>query len=68
MAERRTEEIAAKLATMHRHELIEMLRTTRPGFELDFTEDYLTHLPEERLRHIVLAACLHCRRPGTAAD
>jgi hypothetical protein len=31
------------------------------SMRLDFTEEFLSRLSDEKLRHILLAACIHCR-------
>ena len=57
--ERDLGEFANSIQQLERDELVGMLRNLRCGFELDFTDDYLTCLSTERLRHIVLAAAMH---------
>ncbi len=53
--------LPAKVADMDRPHLIEILRSLRCDFRLDFTDDFLQSASMERLRHIVLAAVLHAR-------
>lgn len=52
---------------MARDELIAVLRELPCPFPLDFTDEYLQHLPIERLKHLVAAVALHCRKSGSAA-
>lgn len=51
--------IAEKIATMGRDELIRTLEGLHCHFEIDFTEEYLSSISLERLRHIVLAVSVH---------
>ena len=51
-------ELAKKLAKMDRDRLIKKLRSLRCSFHLDFTDDFLTGISLERLRHIILAATM----------
>lgn len=53
------ENVITRLASMGRVELIGLLREMRCTFPMDFTEEYLQDVSVERLRHIVLAACMH---------
>jgi len=53
------EEIATNIARMQRDELLEILRSLRCSFKLDFTDEYLTTLSLERLRHVTMAAFIH---------
>lgn len=53
------EKLATKLATMNREALKKALQKMHCDFRLDFTDEFLDTISEERLRHIVLAAGLH---------
>lgn len=57
--EKRREDLANHLATMNRKDLIRHLRAMHCKFALDFTDEFLGGISEERLRHIVLGASLH---------
>ena len=52
------DELAKKLAKMDRDRLIKKLRSLCCSFQLDFTDDFLTGISLERLRHITLAATM----------
>ena len=62
MSARRAEQLATLLMEQDRDGLIQILRSVRCGFRLDFTDDYLRGLPLDRLRHVVLAACLRAEQ------
>ena len=53
------EDLANRLATMGREDLIRLLRAMHCKFALDFTDEFLRTISEDRLRHIVLGASLH---------
>ena len=64
------DDIHATLTTiegMGRPELIAVLRDLPCPFPIDFTDAYLEHLPIERLKHLVAAVALHCRKNMSAA-
>lgn len=64
------DDIDATLTTieaMPRAELITVLRDLPCPFPIDFTDTYLEHLPIDRLKHLVAAVALHCRKSGSAA-
>lgn len=50
------EDIAMAIAVLNRAQIKEHLMQFRGPFKLDFTDDYLESLSEDRLRHILLAA------------
>jgi hypothetical protein len=52
---------ATSLAALGRHELERRIRNFRGRFKLDFTQDYLSKLSVDRLRHILLAALISSR-------
>ena len=64
MSDKRPEELARKLVTLDRKDLITILRGLQCAFEVDFTDEFLQSVSVERLRHIVLAASLHTRAAG----
>ncbi|MBN1553805.1 MAG: hypothetical protein JXA11_03615 [Phycisphaerae bacterium] len=51
--------LITRLASMDREGLIRLLLNMRCTFPMDFTEEFLHTISEERLRHIVLAAFAH---------
>lgn len=59
MVNQTVEKVAADLASMNREELVEFLRNLDCSFVVDFTDEYLNSLDVDRLRHVVLATCLH---------
>jgi len=52
---------ASSIAALGRHELERRIRNFKGRFKLDFTQDYLSKLSVDRLRHILLAALLTAR-------
>ncbi len=48
-----------RIAEMDRPSLIEALRGLECDFKMDFDEEFLTEVSIERLRHILLAVCMH---------
>ncbi len=55
------EQTATSIAVLGKDELKRRIRNFRGRFRLDFTEDYLNNLSEDRLRHILLAASINVR-------
>lgn len=53
--------LAYAVCQMGRSELIDRIKSFPAPFPMDFTDDYLSRLPEERLRHILLAAMIGLR-------
>lgn len=63
------EELICLVSAMDRQGLIEQFRRYPGRFPVDFTEDFLTTTPLERLRHILVALCLqHDRMPDPFSD
>jgi hypothetical protein len=63
MASRRyLENTATSVATLGKTELMHRIRDFRGRFRLDFTDDYLSNLSIDRLRHILLAALINAKR------
>ncbi len=61
---------AAAISSLPRDKLIHELLHFEGAVRLDFTEEFLARLSDERLRHILLAACIHGhpRRLPSAGD
>jgi hypothetical protein len=57
------EEMVEKIQSMDRDGLVKMLRGVHCGFAIDFTDEFLSSVSIERLRHICLAVSLHVRGP-----
>ena len=55
------ERTAVSIASLGKIELTEKIRTFKGRFKLDFTDDYLKKLSEDRLRHILLAAMINTK-------
>lgn len=51
----------AAIRDLSRERLIHELLNFRGALRLDFTEDFLARLSDEKLRHILLAACMYGR-------
>jgi len=52
---------ATSIAALGRQELERRIRNFRGRFKLDFTQDYLSKLSVDRLRHILLAAVMNSK-------
>ena len=50
------------IASLGRNELKRRIINFQGRFKLDFTEDYLSKLSVDRLRHILLAALINVKR------
>ncbi len=59
MQAQQVEKLVTDIASMDRGMLVKMLRGLDCDFQIDFTDDFLSTLSIERLRHVVLAASLH---------
>jgi hypothetical protein len=55
------ERTAVSIASLGKTELTKKIRTFKGRFKLDFTDDYLKKLSEDRLRHILLAAMINTK-------
>ncbi len=53
------DKLITRLAAMDRRELKALLDSLKTRFPLDFTDDFLAEIPTDKLRHVILAACLH---------
>jgi len=49
------------ITALGRIELTRRIRDFRGRFKLDFTEDYLSNISVDRLRHILLAALINTK-------
>ncbi len=49
------------ITALGRNELTRRIRSFRGRFKLDFTEDYLSNISVDRLRHILLAALINAK-------
>lgn len=52
---------ATTIAALGRNELTKRIKNFHGRFKLDFTEEYLSKLSVDRLRHILLAALLNAK-------
>ncbi|MEM8875671.1 MAG: hypothetical protein AAGD32_15605 [Planctomycetota bacterium] len=50
------------IAEMGRNALIDALRDYDAQFPVDFSDEFLQTVEEDRLRHIFVALVLHCQR------
>ncbi len=50
---------ATTIASLGRNELTKKIQNFHGRFKLDFTEEYLSKLSVDRLRHILLAALMN---------
>jgi hypothetical protein len=57
----RAEQLVGRIGSMDRAGLVDELRRMRCEFPMDFTDEFLSSMSVERLKHIVLAASLHGR-------
>jgi hypothetical protein len=62
MDSHQVEELICVVSAMDRESLVEKFRTFRADFPLDFTPEFLSAQPTERLRHIFVALCIQHRR------
>lgn len=60
MQGQQVEDLVGRITVMERPNLVALLREMNCDFQIDFTDDFLASISLERLRHIVLAASLHC--------
>ena len=58
MESHQIEELITMVAAMDREELKAKFHAFRGSFPVDFTEDFLTRLPLDRLQHIFVALCI----------
>ena len=55
------EKLATQLARMSKAQLKRKLLSLKANFPLDFSAEFLDSLSTDKLRHILLAACLNSR-------
>lgn len=56
------ERLLQDVQQMDRPDLIALLKAIPCPFPIDFSDTYLAEVPLDRLKHLVLAVCLHVRR------
>jgi hypothetical protein len=56
------EELIALVNSLDRDSLLRQFDQYQAAFPLDFTHDFLTSVPLDRLRHIFVAVCLQSQR------
>ena len=56
------EQLICLVSSLDRAALKNQFESYRSGFPLDFTEEFLTNQPLERLKHIFVALCLQNQR------
>ena len=56
------------VSALDRDALLEQFHTYRANFPLDFTDEFLTSIPLDRLRHIFVALCLQTQRMPACDD
>ena len=58
LASDQVEELICLVAAMDRPALIRQVHAYRATFPIDFTDEFLSTVPVDRLRHIFVALCL----------
>lgn len=58
LAADQVEELICLVAALDRAALVRQLQAYRATFPLDFTDEFLSTIPLDRLRHIFVALCL----------
>jgi hypothetical protein len=56
------EELICLVSAMDRETLTRQFQLYRANFPLDFTPEFLSQLPLDRMRHIFLAICLQSKQ------
>lgn len=56
---RQIEELISLASNLERDTLVDHCINFAGAFPVDFTPDFLSNLPLDRLRHIFVALCLH---------
>jgi hypothetical protein len=59
------EELICLISAMDRNALAALIQNYRATFPVDFTPEFLSQQPVERLRHLFLAVCLQSQRMPT---
>ena len=62
MATNSIEQLIIDVQSLDRPALTDALLSLQSGFPMDFSREFLDKCSEEKLRHILLAACLYTRR------
>jgi len=58
LAAEQVEELICLVAAMDRQSVIDYIKAFEASFPIDFTDEFLTEIPLERLRHVFVALCL----------
>lgn len=58
LASQQIEELICLVAALDRPALADQLHAYRASFPLDFSDEFLSTIPLDRLRHIFVALCL----------
>jgi hypothetical protein len=65
LASAQVEELICLVAALDRPAIVSQFHAYRASFPIDFTEDFLSTVSLDRLRHILVALCLQQQRlPG----
>lgn len=65
LASAQVEELICLVAALDRPAIVSQLHSFQASFPIDFTEDFLSTVSLDRLRHIFVALCLQQQRlPG----
>ena len=55
------EQTATSIASLGRNELKSRIKNFKGRFRLDFSDDYLSNVSVDRLRHVLLAALMNAK-------
>ena len=55
------EQTATSIAALGKNELKRRIKNFKGRFKLDFSDDYLSNLTVDRLRHVLLAALINAQ-------
>jgi hypothetical protein len=63
------EELISLVGSLDRDGLLRQFDSYQASFPVDFSDEFLTNTPLERLKHIFVALCLQTQRmPGVVAS
>ena len=62
------EDLMMLVSSLDRDALMSHFQSYRASFPVDFTPDFLSRLPEEKLRHIFVGMCLQTQRMPQTPD
>lgn len=62
MSESSVEQLILRIQTMNRESVLSLLQDMPYDFPMDFSPEFLGSCSLERLRHILLAACMYAQR------